>query len=97
MTGLHLATVGFSARNALAEMGDSTAPEVWNRLLARWNREVELGEVQAALAKLVAVGLVTLERCDHFRAVAPVRFTTRGANGRKMLADDDPAAWEGWS
>ena len=97
-TGLHLATVGFSVRNALAEMGASSAPEVWNRLLARWNRSIDLEEIFAALRKLVELGMVRQvgEHGGHFEALAPRRFTSRGRAGSLELAQKHSPAWEGW-
>ncbi len=95
-TGLHLTTVAFSVRNRLAQLSGQQHPEqLLEDLQELWLPNLDLDEVQSALAALVERGLV--KACDGGRFVATDHRIFIQRPNYKALAENDPRAWEGWS
>jgi len=98
-TGVHPATVAFSARNVLAKAGNQTADEVWHALQSSWSLRVDAEEVEHALANLLERGMVTIVDGPNgvFAVTDPRVYRRRPLQGRAELEEKDPRAWEGWS
>lgn len=96
MTGLHLATVGFSARNYLAfRRAPLSVETIRDGLDLYWRQPgIELREVQSALDELERRAMV--RRLDDGTYIATEQKICQLRPPYGALAEDDPRAWEGW-